>query len=41
MHSISTVIHAAASGAEQTKAAAMELNASAAELQQLVSKFRI
>ena len=41
MHGITSVIREAAQGADETKAAAAQMASSSAELQQMVSKFRI
>jgi len=41
MHGITSVIREAAQGADETKAAAAQMATSSAELQQMVSKFRI
>jgi methyl-accepting chemotaxis protein len=41
MHGITSVIREAAQGADETKTAAAQMASSSAELQQMVSKFRI
>jgi methyl-accepting chemotaxis protein len=41
MHGITSVIREAAQGADETKIAAAQMASSSAELQQMVSKFRI